>query len=138
MSTNILVWIYKTVFMYILCIAISTAEDIPNTLEELERYEAAQLVDESATSDQVTSSSMLKQFNLHVLHTKLACIKAIGHQKFCHCISENMPADQEFANYVVAVSKTKNELNFDELSDYYQQSIDLARSARDKCVTETM
>ena len=64
--------------------------------------------------------------------------KAVGHQEFCHCISENMPADQEFANYVVAVSKTKNELNFDELSDYYQQSIDLARTARDKCVTETM
>lgn len=138
MSTNILVWIYKSIFMYIFCIAISIAEDIPNTLEELERYEAVRLVDESATSDQVTSSSMLKQFNLHVLHTKLACIKAIGHQEFCHCISENMPADQEFANYVVAVSKTKNELNFDELSDYYQQSIDLARSARDKCVTETM
>lgn len=65
-------------------------------------------------------------------------MKAIGHQQFCHCISENMPSDQEFANYVVAVSKTKSELNFDELSDYYQHSVNLARAARDKCIAETM
>lgn len=60
---------------------------------------------------------------------KLACIKAIGHEKFCHCISENMPFDQEFANYVVAVSKTEKELKFEQLGEYYQQAINLVRSA---------
>ncbi len=129
---------YKTILLYVFFIAAVYAENYPDTLEELEQYEAVKLVDESAASDQVTSRTMLQQFNLHVMHTKLACIKAVGHESFCDCISENMPANQEFANYVVAVSKTKSELNFSKLSEYYQQSIDLARSARDKCVTETM
>ena len=120
------------------CISFALAEDLPKTLEELEEYEAENLVDDSATSEQVTSNSVLQQFNLHVQRTKLACIKATGQEKFCHCISENMPSDQEFANYVVAVSKTKEELKFAELSEYYQQAINLARSARDKCVAEAM
>jgi len=128
-------------FISVICIlAITTAvaEDLPTTLEELEQYETKNLIDDSATSEQVTSNTVLQQFNLHVKRTKLACVKAIGHEKFCHCISENMPSDQEFANYVVAVSKTKEELNFGELSEYYQQAINLARSARDKCVAEAM
>jgi len=122
----------------LLAITVAIAEDLPTTLEELEQYETKNLIDDSATSEQVTSNTVLQQFNLHVKRTKLACVKAIGHEKFCHCISENMPSDQEFANYVVAVSKTKEELKFGELSEYYQQAINLARSARDKCVAEAM
>lgn len=131
-------WCIRLTFVCVVVIASVNAEEIPAALDELEQYEAARLVDENATSGGVTKESILKQFNLQVSHKKFACLKAIGHEKFCHCISENMPSDQEFANYVVAVSKTKQELNFDQLSDYYQQSIDLARAARDKCVLETM
>ena len=138
MYTKITTIVYQIAIICIVFAAVGYAEEYPTTLEELEKYEAGHLVDNNAASDQVTPGTMLEQFNLHVLHTKLACIKAIGHESFCHCISENMPADQEFANYVVAVSRTKSELNYDELSDYYQQSINLARSARDKCVSETM
>ena len=138
MYTKITMKTCRIVLTCLVFTAVTHAEEYPTTLEELEKYEASHLVDENAASDRVTAGTMLEQFNLHVLHTKLACIKAIGHENFCHCISENMPADQEFANYVVAVSKTKGELNYDELSDYYQQSINLARSARDKCVSETM
>ena len=131
-------WCIRLIFVCVVVIANVNAEEIPTALDELEQYEAASLVDENATSGGVTKGSILKQFNLQVLHKKFACLKAIGHEEFCHCISENMPSDQEFANYVVAVSKTKKELNFDQLSDYYQQSIDLARTARDKCVSKTM
>ena len=138
MCSKIAINFYCMTLIYVIFTVISIAEDYPTTLEELENYEAVHLVDKNAANDQVTSGSVLEQFNLHVLHTKIACIKAIGHEKFCHCISENMPSDQEFANYVVAVSKTKSELNYSELSDYYQQSINLARSARDKCVAKTM
>ena len=138
MYTKFIVMIYQIAIICIVFTAVAHTGEYPTTLEELESYEASHLVDENAASDQVTTGTMLEQFNLHVLHTKLACIKAVGHESFCHCISENMPADQEFANYVVAVSRTKSELNYDELSDYYQQTINLARSARDKCVSETM
>ncbi len=131
-------WLYKFVFACVLSTVVAIAEELPTTLEGLEQYEAAHIVDESAASGRVNSDSVLKQFNLQVWHTKVACIKAVGHEKFCDCISENMPADQEFSNYVVAVSKTKNELNFDQLSEYYQQVVDLARASRDKCVKETM
>ena len=132
-------WCIRLIFLCVVVIAIVNAEETPTTtLDELEQYEAVRLVDENAASGEITKGSILKQFNLQVLHKKFACLKAIGHEEFCHCISENMPSDQEFANYVVAVSKTKQELNFDQLSDYYQQSINLARTARDKCVSETM
>ena len=138
MSTNSIKSVYIVVFSCIFFAPIATAEEIPTMLEELERYEVSRIAAENTTSNQITSDSVLKQFDLQVLHTKLACIKAVGHVGFCGCISKNIPVDQEFSNYVVAVSKTKNELNFDGLSDYYQQTINLARSARDKCVTEIM
>ena len=131
-------WLIRMILVSNVVISGVNAEEIPTELDKLEQYEAARLADENDASTGITKKSMLKQFNLQILHKKFACLKAIGHEKFCHCISENMPADQEFANYVVAVSKTKQELNFDQLSDYYQQSIDLARAARDKCVSETM
>jgi len=131
-------WLCRFVLACVLSTAVAIAEEIPTTLDELERYEATHIRDENSTNGQVDSGSVLKQFNLQVWHTKVACIKAVGHEKFCDCISENIPADQEFANYVVAVSKTKSELNFDQLSEYYQQVVDLARASRDKCVKETM
>ena len=106
--------------------------------QQLVANEVSRIAGENATSNQITPDSVLKQFDLQVLHTKLACIKAVGHVGFCGCISENIPVDQEFANYVVDVSKTKSELNFDGLSDYCQQTITLARSTRDKCVMEIM
>ena len=135
---SISTWLCRFVFACVLSTAVAIAEEFPTTLEGLEQYEATHIVDEGAASGQVDSDSVLKQFNLQVWHTKVACIKAVGHEKFCDCISENMPADQEFSNYVVAVSKTKSELNFDQLSEYYQQVVDLARASRDKCVKETM
>ncbi len=113
-------------------------QELPQTLEALEGYEAENLVDEHAASGRVTPRTVMEQFNLHIEHKRIDCIKAIGHEKFCGCISENMPAEQGFANYVVAVSKTKEELNYNGLSDYYKHSIDLARSARDLCVSEAM
>lgn len=113
-------------------------QELPQTLEALEGYEAENLVDEHAASGHVTPRTVMEQFNLHIEHKRIDCIKAIGHEKFCGCISENMPAEQGFANYVVAVSKTKEELNYNGLSDYYKHSIDLARSARDLCVSEAM
>ena len=119
-------------------LAVAGDEHLPRMLDALEGYEADHLVDKHATSGQVTPKTVMEQFNLHIQHKKMACVKAIGHEEFCHCISENMPSDQEFANYVVAVSKTREELNYDRLSEYYKHSIDLARTARDKCVMETM
>ena len=104
MNIRIIVKFNLVVVLCVFFTVFAIANDYPTSLEKLEAYEAKLLVDENASSDQVTTGTMLKQFNLHVLHTKLACIKAIGHEGFCHCISENMPADQEFANYVVAVS----------------------------------
>ena len=126
------------IILFVFSSAVAGDERLPRTLEALEEYEATRLVDKHAASDQVTSGTVLEQFNLHIQHKKITCVKAIGHENFCHCISENMPSDQGFANYVVAVSRTKKELDYDRLSDYYKHSIDLARTARDKCVREAM
>ncbi len=130
--------IHIPIILFVFSSAVAGDEQLPRTLKALEGYEAAHLVDKHAASDQVTSGTVLEQFNLHIQRKKIACIKAIGHESFCHCISENMSSDQGFANYVVAVSRTKEELDYDRLSDYYKHSIDLARIARDQCVMETM
>ena len=131
-------WLCRFVFVGVLSVGGAMAEDIPATLEALERYEAAHIAGEGGADGETGADAALKQFNLQVWHTRLACIKAVGHEKFCTCISENIPTDQEFANYVVAVSKTKDDLKFEQLSEYYQEVIDMARTSRDKCVAETM
>ncbi len=131
-------WYYRLLFASILTTSAALADDLPTTLGALEQYAVEHLADGNTADDQIPLNFALEQLDLQVWHTRLACIKAIGHVKFCHCISENIPIDQEFANYVMAVSKTKSELNYDQLDRYYQQIIDLARSSRDKCVAETM
>lgn len=50
----------------LLYFAVVIADDLPKTLEALEQYEAETLVDDSTTNDQVTSNTVLQQFNLHV------------------------------------------------------------------------
>lgn len=131
-------WLCGFVFVGVFPVVAAMAEDLPATLEGLERYEAAYIAGKSGMDRRVGPGTVLDQFELQVWHTRLACIKALGHEEFCTCISENIPADQEFANYVVAVSKTKDELNFDQLTGYYQEVVDMARASRDQCVGETM
>lgn len=130
--------LWGIVFVGVFPVAVAMAEELPATLEGLERYEAAYIAGKSGMDRQVGPGAVRDQFELQVWHTRLACIKALGHEEFCTCISENIPADQEFANYVVAVSKTKDELKFDQLSEYYQEVVDMARASRDLCVWETM
>ncbi len=66
------------------------------------------------------------------------CMKAVGNSEFCKCIAWQNPGSfvqyESFVQYVLILSKSKEELNYDRLSKSDKLLVDNARKARDKCV----
>ena len=62
------------------------------------------------------------------------CLSAFGHTTFCRCIRDNRPASASFESYILAATKTKEELGFNKLKKDDQQLVVRLRQTRDQCV----
>lgn len=62
------------------------------------------------------------------------CVKAFGDNKFCKCLSDNMPIVNTFEDYIVIVTSTKDELNYNNRDKKEKELIDLTYKAREMCV----
>lgn len=62
------------------------------------------------------------------------CLSAFGHTAFCRCIRDNRPATTSFESYIVAATKTKEELGFNKMKKEDQQLVLRLRQTRDQCV----
>lgn len=70
--------------------------------------------------------------NAQVAETEGQCMKAVGAPEFCKCISWQAPGN--FIQYVAILSKTKDELNYENLPKGDKELVDNIRKAREKCV----
>lgn len=100
---------------------------VPPSRAELERQQAI---------DQAVSKidEMIGLIEQSTREAKVGCMKAFGHAKFCQCVADNMQIVSTFEQYVIANTKTDQELNYSKLSTEQRVVIDMARTARDKCV----
>jgi hypothetical protein len=62
------------------------------------------------------------------------CLKAVGRDKFCNCIGENLPAAVSFEQYIHIMVTSKEELGYSAMPPEQKKMVDATLEAREKCV----
>ena len=62
------------------------------------------------------------------------CLKAVGRDKFCKCIGENLPAAVSFEQYIHTTVASKEELGYSAMSPEQKKMVDATLETREKCV----
>ncbi|NTV50644.1 MAG: hypothetical protein HGB32_14735 [Geobacteraceae bacterium] len=62
------------------------------------------------------------------------CLKAVGRDKFCSCIGENLPATVNFEQYIHTMVTSKEELGYSAMSLEQKKIVDAIMATREKCV----
>jgi len=66
-----------------------------------------------------------------------ACRRAFGDDVFCRCLSAKLPIGLIFDGYIQAVTKSRQELGYNDFFEHEKKMIDRARAVRDECVTDS-
>lgn len=82
------------------------------------------------------SDNALLALNSLTAERELQCEKAVGNQKFCKCLSENVPFDFNFNQYIAIMTRTKKENGYSGLSRDQKKLYDAVPGVRDMCVQE--
>ena len=62
------------------------------------------------------------------------CLNAFGHTTYCECMDVRLAPGLPFMGYVHIVTKTRNEIGYNKLSDDEKAMVDSAYEAREICV----
>ena len=62
------------------------------------------------------------------------CLKAVGRDKFCNCIGENLPAAVSFEQYIHTMVTSKEELGYNTMPTEQKNTVDATLETREKCV----
>lgn len=62
------------------------------------------------------------------------CMKAFSREKFCRCISESLPREVGFEQYVHTLVTSREKLGYESMTAEQKQGVDATVEARDKCV----
>lgn len=62
------------------------------------------------------------------------CLKAVGREKFCDCLGDNLPASVSFEQYVHTLVTSKEELGYGEMTPEEKEAVDATLETREKCV----
>jgi len=62
------------------------------------------------------------------------CLKAVGREKFCNCIGENLPVDVSFEQYIHTMVTPKEELGYGAMPPEQKKMVDAIVETREKCV----
>ena len=62
------------------------------------------------------------------------CLKAVGRDKFCNCIGENLPAAISFEQYIHTMVTSKEELGYSAMPPEQRKMVDATLETREKCV----
>ena len=99
----------------------------PQTLDELQQAEA---------QDQATAAldEIRQVANKAKRKRELDCLRVFGDMAFCACIREEAPAVSTFAEYVRAVTTSKEELGYAKLHADGKGYVDSLLRTREVCV----
>jgi hypothetical protein len=105
----------------------SSAQQGSTSLNELERRERLENAIRTLEETDVAVSKFAAV-------REMACKKAIGSDRFCSCLSGELPVAWTFENYVAITTKTKAENQYASLPIAYKKAYDAVGPIRDKCV----
>jgi hypothetical protein len=62
------------------------------------------------------------------------CMKAVAREKFCGCISQNLPLEVSFEEYVHTLVTPREKLGYDSMTSGQKKLVDAILDAREKCI----
>ena len=62
------------------------------------------------------------------------CMKVVARDKFCSCVSENLPREVSFEQYVHTLVTAREKLGYDAMTADQRKVVDATIAAREKCV----
>jgi hypothetical protein len=62
------------------------------------------------------------------------CMKAIAREKFCGCVSDNLPREISFEQYVHTLVTSREKLGYDAMTVERKKIVDATVAVRDKCI----
>jgi GTPase Era involved in 16S rRNA processing len=62
------------------------------------------------------------------------CMKAVAREKFCNCISDNLPREVSFEQYVHTMVTTREILGYETITVEQKKIVDATVAVREKCL----
>lgn len=62
------------------------------------------------------------------------CLKAVGREKFCTCLGENLPSGVSFEQYIHTMVTSKGELGYGTMPAEQKKIVDAILETREQCV----
>lgn len=118
---------YATMIALLICGAGALAQTADlGTLQKIDQNEKAQ-----RSLDQV--QALVEKI---AAERKMACLKAVGEQNFCTCLTTKLPVRWSFNDYVSITTRTKEENGYAKLDAGARKGYDLVPGVRDQCVNQ--
>lgn len=103
--------------------------------DEVDPKKQAELVEKiKKLEQQIAELTALKLKKQSIPVKREQCMKAVGVETYCTCVSEKLPASVDFRQFVHVLLTPAKELGYDSMSADQKKDIDLTMVAWAKCV----
>lgn len=110
-------------FVSIMLFSSAAAASQDDLLEKINRLE-----------QQIQELKALKEQQIFFAAKEEACLKAVGRDKFCKCVAQQLPREAGFELYVHTLITPKEKLGYAAMTPEQKASVDAILEVRDKCV----
>lgn len=62
------------------------------------------------------------------------CMKAVAREKFCTCVSDNLPREVSFEQYVHTLVTAREKLGYETMTPEQKKVVDVTLDTREKCI----
>jgi len=109
--------------LFCLILPVSTAYAQDDVMDKIKRLE-----------QQIQELKALKQQQV-VTEVKFGdCMKATAREKFCRCVSNSLPGEVSFEQYVHTLVTSREKLGYESMSQEHKKTVDATLEAREKCI----
>ena len=83
---------------------------------------------------QIQELKLLKQQQTVVEIKSDHCMKAVAREKFCGCVSQNLPLEVSFEEYVHTLVTPRERLGYQTMTAEQKKTVDATLEVREKCI----
>lgn len=83
---------------------------------------------------QIQELKALKEQQTYFAAKEEQCMKAVGRDKFCKCVAQQLPREAGFELYVHTLINTKEKLGYAAMTPEQKSSVDAILDVRERCV----
>ena len=83
---------------------------------------------------QIQELKVLKQRQTVTEVKSEQCMKAVAREKFCSCVSDNLPREVSFEQYVHTLVTSRDKLGYEAMTIDQKKIVDATIGVREKCI----